>query len=90
MIIEWLFGLVEGVSGWLAEQMPDDELPDFLVNLDGMVNDVIDNVDGIAVWADWVYILAVVSAVVLFWGLAFVVKIIRALLAHVPLFGGAG
>lgn len=90
MIVEWWFSLTIGVNVWLASLFPAWDAPAFLVDFDNTVNGVMSNLSGVAVWADWVYILVVVGAVILVWGIAFVVKLARAVVAHVPFFGGSG
>lgn len=90
MIIEWLLGIGATVSNWFASLFPVWEPPEFLATFDDIVNDVLQNVGGIGVWADWVFILVVVGAVVSVWLIALGIKVIRAIAAHIPFFGGAG
>lgn len=91
MIVEWIVGLAAGIGSWFAGLFPTDwEPPEFLVDLDGTLNGVLANLGGVSVWADWVYIFAVVGAVLLIWGIGLVIKLARAVAAHIPFFGGAG
>jgi hypothetical protein len=79
------------MADWFASLFPEDwEVPEFLVGIDGMINDVLDNTSGIGAWVDLPYILVVVGAVVLLWTIAFLIKVARALIAHLPLIGGKG
>ena len=91
MITEWLMSIGVLVSNWFASLWPTDfQVPDFIVNLDTMINDILANLSGVGVWADWVFILAVVGVVLVVWLLALGVKVLRAIAAHIPFFGGAG
>lgn len=91
MITEFLIGVGVAIANWIATLFPQDwEPPTFITELDTTVNSVIANVDGMAVWADWAYILAVVGVVVLVWGIGLSIKLARAVAAHIPFFGGAG
>lgn len=91
MITEWLMSIGAGMSGWIASLFPTDwEPPEFLAELDTMVNDVIGTVDGLAVWADWGFILSVVVLVLGVWVIGLTVKVGRAIAAHLPIVGGSG
>lgn len=91
MIVEWLIGLGAIVSDWFASLFPTDwEIPPFLAGLDETVNDILANLSGVGVWADWVYIIGVVGVVLALWATALLIKVARAVAAHVPFFGGAG
>lgn len=78
------------MSNWVASWFPTDDAPSWLAGADDTVNGVLDNLNGVGVWADWVYILVVVGSVVGIWVIGLLVKLARAVAAHIPQFGGAG
>ena len=75
---------------WLAGLFPEWEIPEFFAEFDATINSLMGSLHGVAVWADWAYILVVVSSVVFVWGFAFIVKLARAVAAHIPFVGGSG
>lgn len=91
MITEFILGMGVTISSWFATLFPQDwQVPGFISDFDTQVNGVLANVDGMAVWADWGYILAVVTVVVGVWIIGVTVKLARAVVAHLPFVGGAG
>lgn len=90
MIVEFFMGLGAAFSEWIAGLFGEWDIPDFLVNLDDMINEILDNLDGVAVWVDWGFILICVLAVIGVWGVGLAVKGVRAIAAHIPFFGGSG
>lgn len=90
MITEWFVSIGCHIAAWVGSLFPDWTPPDFLVHFSDTVNAILANVSGLGVWADWVYIIICVSAVMLVWGVSFGIKLVRAIVAHVPFFGGAG
>lgn len=90
MITEWLFSLGMVLSDWFAGLFPDWDPPVFLATFDTQINDLLSKLSGVGVWADWTYILVVVSAVLAAWALGFVIKIVLRIAAFIPLVGGAG
>lgn len=90
MIIEWLVTVAAGASGWLGDIIPDWTPPDFLIGFSGLFNDLTANIGGLGVWADWGYIIGIVTVVISVWGITLLVRVARALGAHIPFFGGNG
>lgn len=82
--------LAAGVSDWVASLLPTDDAPAWLNAADDTVNVVFGNLNGVGVWVDWVYILIVVGVVLSVWSIGLLIKLARAVAAHIPLFGGAG
>lgn len=88
MIIEWFLDLVMTVVDWFFSlfegwELPDLSPPDELLTLYSVIS-------GSGVWVPWAAIALSVGSVIGVWVVMFIVKVIRQLLAHVPLFGGAG
>ncbi|MDI1338133.1 MAG: hypothetical protein PSU94_18280 [Lacunisphaera sp.] len=90
MILEWLLGIGVTIGDWFASLFPDVEVPPFLTGLDSMLNDLFAQLGGVSVWADWGFIFVVVGVVVVVWGIAFTIKIVRAIASYLPFIGGAG
>ncbi len=90
MITEWLISVGVLVGDWFVSLFPADDAPSWWVDFDGLVNTVLSQLNGVSVWVDWGYVIAVVGVVLAVWLASFIVKIVRAIAAHIPLFGGAG
>ncbi|GAA2084158.1 hypothetical protein GCM10009840_21060 [Pseudolysinimonas kribbensis] len=90
MIVQWLIDVATGFAAWFASLFPVWEPPEWLVHLDDQVNPVLDNLAGVGAWVDWTFILAVVSAVLLCWGITLSIKVLRAVASYLPFIGGAG
>lgn len=91
MIVEFFTGLGVNIAIWLASFFPTDwEVPEFLLTFDQTVNGLLAMLTGVSVWVDWTVAITCVSVVMATWVIALGVKVVRALIAHVPQFGGAG
>lgn len=90
MIVEWLVGLAASMGGWVGSLFPDWTPPAWLSQVSSQVNGLIANLNGVGAWADWAYILVVVSTVLSVWVVALLVKTARALVSYLPFFGGSG
>ena len=90
MIVEWLLAVGADMSEWFANLWPDWTPPVFITEFAGNLNSLLADLDGVAVWADWGYILAIVGIVLATWGITFAIKILRAIASYIPFFGGAG
>lgn len=90
MVIDWLLQLVQGFVGWVASLFPPVELPDWLTGMIGSVNDFLGTVDGLGGWFPWPVLATVLATLVTFYAVAFGIKLVRAILAHLPEIGGSG
>lgn len=90
MIVEYLIQFGTMIVSWFTGLFPPDPLPEFLTSLDTKINDVFSIVGGMGVWADWVYIIGVVSSVIVIWLIGLLVKFIRSFATSIPFIGGAG
>lgn len=90
MIVEWLLGLASTITQWFWSLWPDWTAPAFLTDVSSQINGVLSNLAGVGAWVDWPYVLAVVAAVLIAWGLGFGVKVIRAVASYLPFIGGSG
>ena len=90
MIVEWLLALGADMSAWFAGLQADWTPPVFLTEFATNLNSLLADLNGVGVWADWAYILAIVGIVLATWGITFAIKIVRAIASYIPFFGGAG
>lgn len=90
MISEWFLNLAAGFVGWLAGLFGVWEPPQVLLDMADTVSLVVSMFADFGVWVDWVVLGACVLASVATWGIVLVIKVIRAIAAHVPAFGGSG
>ena len=90
MIIEWLLDLVVGVVDWFLSLFDGFELPDIVTSPSGSISTLAANVQGMGVWVPWGVVAGAVGASLGVWGVMFIVKLVKQVLAHVPGFGGAG
>lgn len=90
MITEWFLGLVSTVVQFFVDGIPDWEVPSQVVNLDDTINGFTGMLDGSGVWLPWAFMFGCIAVVVGSYVVGLTVKVVRAVLAHVPAFGGAG
>lgn len=79
-----------GFLGWLASLFPEYEAPDWLTNPSGAFATLYQTIDGLGYWVDFVALGAIVGTVCTLYAVAFGIKLVRAIIAHVPAVGGAG
>lgn len=90
MILEWLLTIGTSVSGWIADLFPIWNVPAALSSPQSAVASVMSNFVGLGSWVSWPILIGCVAAVLGTWLVMFTIKLIRAVIAHVPQFGGAG
>lgn len=89
MIVEWLIGIASNIVTWLSEDVltwEGAQPRDVWGDIEGMVAQFA----SIGVWIDWAAVSAAVALAIGVWLVCLTIKAIRALLAHIPQFGGAG
>lgn len=89
MITEWLVGMVEDLLIFIANLMPSWS-PGEMAGARSTLMGLLETFGGFGVWIDWTLLGVCMAAVVGAWAVAVGTKLIRALLAHVPQFGGSG
>lgn len=90
MIVEWLLSVGAAISEWVASLMPPVEIPDEIVNVDDSINDLFALGSGLGAWVDWALCAIVLGIPLTIWVVGLSVRALRALIAHVPFFGGGG
>ncbi|BDZ38074.1 hypothetical protein [Microbacterium suwonense] len=90
MISEFFVNLAAGFVGWLAGLFGEWTPPDALTDMASSANDLVVEFASLGVWVDWGVLSGCVAAALASWAVVLVVKVVRALAAHVPVIGGAG
>lgn len=90
MISEFFFGLATFFVDWLADMFGEWSPPPEFTQARDSVQDLLSGFSSVGVWVNWTVLAACVAVSVLSWGSVFLIKFIRAVVAHVPVFGGSG
>lgn len=79
-----------GFVGMLGDTFGPWEPPAQLTDGAAGVNDVLQSFTGMGVWVEWPVLAGCVAVQVGVWLSVLLIKLARAIAAHVPAFGGAG
>lgn len=90
MIVEWILDLVEGFVTWFLGLFDSLELPEWMTTPPPEVLSFFSMMTSMGVWVPWGVLAAVLGVVLTVYAAAFLIKLIRQILAHVPMFGGSG
>lgn len=90
VVTEFFLGLVTWLGQFVIGMLPEDESSEIVGSASGVVANVVGMANGVSVWIPWSVIGVCFVAVSTFYIATFTLKIIRQLLAHVPLVGGTG
>lgn len=90
MISEWFLQLAVGFATWLAGVFGPWTPPAELVDMADGAQQLVTAFASLGVWVPWGVIAACVAASVATWAIVVGIKLVRALAAHIPGFGGAG
>lgn len=90
MISEFFVTLFGSVVGWIADLLGPWNPPPELLDASKSVNGLIHSFAGMGAWVNWTVLGACVAAAVGTWLVVVGIKLVRAVLAHIPAFGGAG
>lgn len=90
MITEFFIGLGLSIARWFVGLFPEWQAPAGFASLDDTVNGFFARFDGVGVWAPWGLLGVCIAVALSVWGIGLVVKLARAIAAHIPFFGGAG
>lgn len=90
MIVEWFLDLVSTVIDWFFGLFDGLSVPTWIKSPPGYVHDFFGSFASLGAWVPWAVIGSVVALVLGVYGVGFVVKVVKQILAHVPAFGGAG
>ena len=90
MIAEFFMSLAAGFVDWLAGLFGEWEPPAALVDMSDSIGYLWGQFASLGVWVDWGVLAACVAAALTTWAVVVGIKLVRAVVAHVPVFGGAG
>lgn len=90
MITEWFVWIAEQFVGWLAEMFGEWTPPPEMASAATTINALLEGMAGFGVWVDFGVLATCVGIAVGVWTTVIIIKLARAIAAHVPLFGGAG
>jgi len=90
VITEWFLTLMADFVGMLADAFGPWTPPSELVNATSGANSALANMQGVGVWVNWPVLMGCIATSVAVWGGVLVIKLVRAIAAHVPQFGGGG
>lgn len=90
MISEFFLTLAAGFVDWLAGLFGTWDPPAQLVDMAGSVAGLVGQFASLGIWVDWGVLAACVAASVATWAIVVGIKVVRAVAAHIPAFGGAG
>lgn len=90
MIVEWLLDLADGFVAWFFRLFDGLDVPEWIAGPPAYVYDFFGTLHSLGVWVPWFVMSSVAAVVLTVYGVGFIVKIVKQVLAHVPVFGGAG
>lgn len=90
MIVEWFMSVASGFAGWLATLFPEFEEASWMTDPLGPLYGTLTFLSSLGTWVDIVAIAGIGGFVLSLYGVAYLIKLIRVLIAHVPFFGGRG
>lgn len=89
MITEWLFGIGSGFVSWVVDLMPQLDA-DVVGGASNTIAPLGALVGSMGVWVNWAAMAAQVALVGSLWFTFLAVRVVRALIGHIPLVGGNG
>lgn len=90
MISEFFLGIFGWIVTALADLMGPWTPPAELVEASTRVNDLLASMAGLGAWVNWPVLIGCVAVSVGVWAVVVGIKLVRAIVAHVPMVGGAG
>lgn len=90
MIVEWLFDIVLVIVDWFLALFDDVEIPSEVRSPTSSFSTLAANVSAMGIWVPWSVIAGAVAASLGVYAVMFIIKLVKQVLAHIPLFGGAG
>lgn len=90
MIVEWFMQMSGGFLDWLATLFPPVELPEWVEHPFDGVDAIVGVVVGAGTWVDFVVLGGVALAVLAVYVVGVGIRLVRAIIAHIPAIGGGG
>lgn len=90
MISEFFLTLAAGFVSWLAGLFGEWQPPAELQDMADSAGYLVTQFASLGVWVNWPVLIGCVAASVGVWAVVVGIKLIRAVVAHFPMIGGAG
>jgi len=90
VITEWFAEIAMDFAIWIASLFPEWEVPVWMEDTRGAMVTFLESSVGLGVWVDWSALGICLTAVGVAYVAGLTIRLIRAILAHVPQFGGSG
>lgn len=90
MISEFFLTLAANFVSWLASLFGEWTPPAELADMSTQASYLVTQFASLGIWVNWPVMGACAAAAVATWGIVLGIKVVRALAAHVPVFGGSG
>lgn len=90
MISEWFLNLAAGFVQWLAGLFGEWTPPEQLTDMAGSAGYLVGQFASLGVWVEWPVLIGCVAVSVGVWAVVVGIKLLRAVVAHIPAIGGSG
>jgi hypothetical protein len=90
VISEWFMNMAAGFVEWLASLFGEWEPPTQLTDMADSAGYLVGQFASLGVWVNWPVLIGCVAASVAVWTVVVGIKLLRAVVAHLPEWGGAG
>lgn len=90
MIAEFFASLGMDIAIWVTTLFPEWEIPSWVTDSRGQLVGMIEAHNGLGVWVDWVVLGLCITATATTYGVVLVIKLVRAVIGHIPQVGGKG
>ena len=90
MITDYFLQLAAQFIAWIATLWPDFEVPQWMLDARPSLITLMESFNGLGAWVDWDVLGICIAAVASVYGIALLIRVIRAAVAHIPQFGGGG
>lgn len=91
MIVEWFFGLGDGLSGWFFSMIPAPaNEAALIVSTDNLFTPFASGMSSLGAWLPWGVLSVTVPVVMSIYLVSLFARALRVVLGHIPLIGGNG
>lgn len=90
MIAEFFASLGMDIAIWVTTLFPEWEIPPWVGDARGQLLAMLQTHNGLGVWVDWGMMGLCITATATTYGVVLTIKLVRAVIAHIPQVGGRG
>jgi hypothetical protein len=90
VIVEALFGLAMGIVNAVFGIIPSDPVASVVFKVDDIVTPLIDGLSSLGAWVPWQAVVICTPVVLSFYLGSFLLRVLRAVVGHIPFIGGNG